>query len=105
MAILWVRHRLHVEQVIVLMPSDFASATGLLWTTHHELLPWVLQRASHPQDGLVVNFYIPHNRWTPLQAEEALGIEMGPRVLRLEGASVGCAGCRNSQPTRPADET
>ena len=56
MAILWVRHRLHVEQVIVLMPSDFASATGLLWTTHHELLHWVLQRASHPQDGLVVNF-------------------------------------------------
>jgi hypothetical protein len=28
---------------------------------------------SHPQDGLVVNFYIPHNRRTPLQAEEALG--------------------------------
>ena len=27
---------------------------------------------SHPQDGLVVNFYIPHNRRTPLQAEEAL---------------------------------
>ena len=48
MAILWVRHRLHVEQVIVLMPSDFASATGLLWTTrhehnaHNELLLWVL---------------------------------------------------------------
>ena len=28
---------------------------------------------SHPQDGLVVNFYILHNRRTPLQAEEALG--------------------------------
>jgi hypothetical protein len=28
---------------------------------------------SLPQDGLVVNFYIPHNRRTPLQAEEALG--------------------------------
>ena len=28
---------------------------------------------SHPQDRLVVNFYIPHNRRTPLQAEEALG--------------------------------
>jgi hypothetical protein len=28
---------------------------------------------SHPQDGLVVNFYIPYNRRTPLQAEEALG--------------------------------
>ena len=24
-------------------------------------------------DGLVVNLYIPHNRRTPLQAEEALG--------------------------------
>jgi hypothetical protein len=28
---------------------------------------------SHPQDGLVVNCCIPHNRRTPLQAEEALG--------------------------------
>jgi hypothetical protein len=28
---------------------------------------------SHPKDGLVVNLYIPHNRRTPLQAEEALG--------------------------------
>jgi hypothetical protein len=28
---------------------------------------------SHAQDGLVVNFYTPHNRRTPLQAEEALG--------------------------------
>ena len=28
---------------------------------------------SHPKDGLVVNIYIPHNRRTPLQAEEALG--------------------------------
>jgi hypothetical protein len=27
---------------------------------------------SHPQDGLAVNFYILHNRRTPLQAEEAL---------------------------------
>ena len=26
-----------------------------------------------PKDGLVVNLYIPHNRRTPLQAEEALG--------------------------------
>ena len=26
-------------------------------------------------------------------------------LLWLEGASVDCAGCRNSQPTRPADET
>jgi hypothetical protein len=26
-------------------------------------------------------------------------------LLRLEGASFGCAGCINSQPTRPADET
>jgi hypothetical protein len=28
---------------------------------------------SHPNDGLVVNLYIPHNRRMPLQAEEALG--------------------------------
>jgi hypothetical protein len=28
---------------------------------------------SHLQDRLVVNLYIPHNRQTPLQAEEALG--------------------------------
>ena len=28
---------------------------------------------SHPKDGLVVNLYIPHNRRTPLQSEEALG--------------------------------
>ena len=26
-------------------------------------------------------------------------------LLRLEGASVGCAGCINSQPTRPSEET
>ena len=26
-------------------------------------------------------------------------------LLRLEGASVGCAGCMNSQRTRPSDET
>ena len=29
----------------------------------------------------------------------------GTEFLRLEGASVGCAGCINSQPTRPSDET
>jgi hypothetical protein len=29
--------------------------------------------------GLVVNFYIPHNRRTPLQAEEALGPISVPR--------------------------
>jgi hypothetical protein len=34
---------------------------------------------SHPQDVLVVNFYIPHNRRTPLQAEEALGPISIPR--------------------------
>ena len=28
---------------------------------------------SRPKDRLVVNLYIPHNRRTPLQAEEALG--------------------------------
>jgi hypothetical protein len=34
---------------------------------------------------LVVNFYIPHNRWAPLQAEEALGpisIPQGSRGVR-----------------------
>ena len=37
---------------------------------------------SHPQDGLVVNFYIPHNRRMPLQAEEALGPISIPRGSR-----------------------
>ena len=32
---------------------------------------------------------------------EPRGIEMGPRA----SSSVGCAGCKNSQPTRSADET
>jgi hypothetical protein len=30
---------------------------------------------------------------------------MGRELLQLEEAYVGCAGCINSQPTRPADET
>jgi hypothetical protein len=33
------------------------------------------------------------------------GYRNGTKLLRLEGASVGYAGCINSQPTRPADET
>ena len=37
---------------------------------------------SHPQDGLAVNFYIPHNQRTPLQAEEALGPISIPRGSR-----------------------
>ena len=37
--------------------------------------------------------------------QEPRGIEMGQRASRFEGASVGCAGCINSQPTCPADET
>jgi hypothetical protein len=37
---------------------------------------------SHPKDGLVVNLYIPHNRRTPLQAEEALGPISIPRDSR-----------------------
>ena len=37
---------------------------------------------SHPKDGLVVNLYIPHNRRTPLQAEEALGSISIPRGSR-----------------------
>ena len=80
----------------------FASATGLLWTTHHEhnahneLLHWVTRAervaisqletsvlcTSHPQDGLVVNLYIPHNRRMPLQVEEALGPMFIPRGSR-----------------------
>jgi len=71
--------------------DNLASATCLIWTTHHEhyahneLLHGVLYRAkrvaisqhgtsvlftSHPRDGLVVNLYIPHNRRTPLQAKK-----------------------------------
>ena len=38
-----------------------------------------------PQDGLVVNFYIPHNRRTPLQAEEALGPISIPRGCKILG--------------------
>ena len=84
--------------------DNLASATCLLWTTHHEhnahneLLHWVLSRAkrvaisqhgtsvlfmSHPKDGLVVNLYIPHNRRTPLQAEEALGPISIPRGYQI----------------------
>jgi hypothetical protein len=37
---------------------------------------------SHPKDGLVVNLYIPQNRRTPLQAEEALGPISIPRGSR-----------------------
>ena len=37
---------------------------------------------SHPQDGLVVYLYIPHNRRMPLQAEEALGPISIPRGFR-----------------------
>ena len=33
------------------------------------------------------------------------GYRNGTELLRLEGASVGCAGCINSQPTRPLNET
>jgi len=37
---------------------------------------------SHPKDGLVMNSYIPHNRRTPLQAEEALDPISIPRGSR-----------------------
>jgi hypothetical protein len=40
---------------------------------------------SHPKDGLVVNLYIPHNRRTPFQAEEALGLISIPRGSRGVG--------------------
>ena len=46
---------------------------------------------SHPQDGLVVNFYIPHNRRTPLQAEEALGPISITRGFRGVGLRLGLA--------------
>jgi hypothetical protein len=46
---------------------------------------------SHPQDGLVVNLYIPHNRRTPLQAEEALDPISTPRDSRgLNEQYVSC---------------
>ena len=76
------------------MDNNLASAKGILWTTHHEPSHLVLQRAkrvaiaqhgtsvlftSHPKDGSAVNLYIPHNRRTPLQAEEALGPIFLPR--------------------------
>ena len=72
--------------------DNLASATGLLWT-----MMLILRSAkrvaisqngtsvlftSHPKDGLVVNLYIPHNRRTPLQAEEALGPISIPRRSR-----------------------
>jgi hypothetical protein len=38
--------------------------------------------------------------------EKRKGDGQGHReLLRLEGASIGCAGYINSQPTRPSDET
>ena len=41
-----------------------------------------------------------------LQPRGKPGVSKWDRALfRLEGASVGCAGCINSQPTRPSDET
>ena len=70
--------------------DNLASATGLLWTTVTlGSLTWeedgnlstrdLVLFTSHPKDGLVVNLYIPHNRRTPLQAEEALGPISMPR--------------------------
>jgi hypothetical protein len=41
---------------------------------------------SHLKDGLVVNLYIPHNRRTPLQAEEALGLISIPQGSRGVGS-------------------
>ena len=37
---------------------------------------------SRPKDGLVVNLFIPHNRRTPLQAEETLSHFYSPEFLR-----------------------
>ena len=40
------------------------------------------------------------------QPRENPGVQKWDReLLRLEGASVSCSGCMNSQPTRPSDET
>ena len=40
------------------------------------------------------------------QPRENPGVQKWDReLLRLEGASVSCSGCINSQPTRPSDET
>ena len=47
---------------------------------------------SHPRDGLVVNLYIPHNRRTPLQAEEALG------PISIPGVPVRLDPCRGLVP-------
>jgi hypothetical protein len=49
-------------------------------------------------DGLVVNAYIPHNRRTPLQAEEALGPISIPRGSgRVDPFQRNCASreCNN----------
>ena len=51
-----------------------------------------------------------HPRGTnPLKLVNPVGTPMDRNrtqgLLRLEGASVGCAGCINSQPTHPSDET
>jgi hypothetical protein len=55
------------------------------YTRHHkkaQQLTTSVLFTSHPQDGLVVNFYIPHNRRTPLEAEETLGPISIPRGSR-----------------------
>ena len=81
--------------------DNLASATGLLWTMMLILSCYTgffnvrsakrvaisqngtsVLFASHSKDGLVVNLYIPHNRRTPLQAEEALGPISIPRGSR-----------------------
>jgi hypothetical protein len=53
---------------VLVLNTDFPKTVGPSVLTGTSVL-----FTSHPQDGLVVNFYIPHNRRTPLQAEEALG--------------------------------
>ena len=48
---------------------------------------------SHPKDRWVVNLYIPYNRRTPLQAEEALGpisIPRGWPLLEDSGGETWC---------------
>ena len=73
--------------------ENLASATGLLWTTvtlssltceeGGNLSTQDLSFIYVSSEGrVVVNLYIPHNRQTPLQAEEALGPISIPRGSR-----------------------
>ena len=110
------------------MDDNFASATGLVWTTHHEhnahneLLHWVLYRAervaisqhgtsvlftSHPQDGLVVNLCIPPTDGRPFKPKKLSvpflypGVPAGLTPFR----GLGPLGRRNLVPILPYPQT